>query len=213
MKIVGFVGFQGSGKDTASFPLLEAGYKKTSFAGKLKDCCATIFGWDRSMLEGTDPESRLKREETDLWWAEKLKKPGFSPRRAFQTIGTDTIRSNFNENIWVYAVERQLTQEGGNWVITDCRFPNEIQMLKDLGATIIRVKRGEDPDWYDIAKMANTLPQDSDEAVVQAKAVQYLNDKRIHISEWAWIGYPFDHELLNDCSAEELHERVRKLCL
>ena len=210
MKIVGFVGFQGSGKDTASFPLLEAGYKKTSFAGKLKDCCATIFGWERSMLEGTDPESRLKREETDIWWAEKLQKPGFSPRRAFQTIGTDTIRTHFDNNIWVYAVERQLTQEDSNWVITDCRFPNEIKMLKDLGAIIIRVKRGDDPFWFDMAKDINKELEFNP----SQELIDYMTPIAGHISEWAWIGSPhIDYELLNDCPPEELHEQVCKLCL
>jgi hypothetical protein len=72
MKVIGFVGFKGSGKDTTAIPYIEQGYQKTSFAGVLKDVCAAIFGWDRQMLEGTDAESRLWREETDLWWAEKL---------------------------------------------------------------------------------------------------------------------------------------------
>jgi hypothetical protein len=210
MKIIGFVGFKGSGKDTASQPLVEQGYQRTSFAGVLKDCCAAIFGWDRQMLEGTDIESRLKREETDLWWAEKLRRPGFSPRRAFQQIGTDTIRNHFNDNIWIYAVENQIRKTGGDWVITDCRFPNEMKMIKDLGGGIIRIKRGPEPVWYDIAEWANIPDRDSHDEYFDQMMTTY---KDVHISEWAWIGSPLiDYVVENDCPAEELHQRVKTIC-
>lgn len=215
MKLIGFVGYKGSGKDTAAQPLMEHGFQKTSFAGKLKDLCATVFGWDRQMLEGTDVESRLKREETDLWWAEKLRMPGFSPRRAFQTLGTDTIRTHFHENIWVLSVQKQIENAGGDWVITDCRFPNELQMIKDMGGTIIRVKRGPEPEWYDYAHITNTkagIP-DCYHQYQEAAGFMATKYKNIHISEWAWIGSPLiDHIVENDCSAEELHARVLKLC-
>jgi hypothetical protein len=39
----------------------------------------------------------------------------------------------------------------GNYVITDCRFENEIMAIKNLGGTIISVSRGADPDWAEDA--------------------------------------------------------------
>jgi len=205
MKIIGLVGFKGSGKDTASQPLLELEYQKTSFAGVLKDCCAAIFGWDRDMLEGLTNESRLKREETDLWWAEKLKRPGFSPRRAFTSFGTDVVRTHFDTNIWVMAVERQILNTGGDWVITDCRFPNEIQMIKDLGGTVIRVKRGPEPVWYNDAVTVNRGSQEPG----YDGAAERLEDTGVHISEWAWVGNDhIDVTIENDLTTKELHERV-----
>jgi hypothetical protein len=211
MKIIGFVGFKGSGKDTASQPLIEQGYQRTSFASVLKDCCSAIFGWDRQMLEGTDVESRLKREETDLWWAERLKRPGFSPRRAFQIFGTDIVRNHFDDNIWIYAVERQITQAGGDWVITDCRFPNELKLIKDLGGKVIRVKRGPEPEWYEHAKLAN-VKEDRDLDNQKAEDLMATVYKNVHISEWAWIGSPLiDHTIENDSAAEELHLKVKKI--
>jgi hypothetical protein len=207
MKIIGLVGFKGSGKDTASQPLLQLGYQKTSFAGVLKDCCTAIFGWDRDMLEGLTGEDRLKREETDLWWAEKLKRPGFSPRRAFQIFGTDVVRSHFDTNIWIYAVQHQILQQGGDWVITDCRFPNELQMIKDFGGTIIRVKRGPEPEWFETAKLANWPDKSGQNEDYYHEMVTTYNN--IHVSEWAWIGSNLiDAEVANDCSTEELHQRV-----
>lgn len=211
MKIVGLVGFKGSGKDSASTPLLEQGFQKTSFAGVLKDCCSAIFGWDRDMLEGTTGEARLKREETDLWWAEKLGRPGFSPRRAFTSLGTDVIRTHFNENIWVLAVENQIRQ-GGDWVLTDCRFPNELQMVKDLGGTIIRVKRGPEPEWYRFAEAVNNIKDKNDRFYQEAAAAMTVLYKHIHISEWAWAGSPLiEHTIENDGSLEELHAKVNRI--
>lgn len=208
MKIIGLVGFKGSGKDTASQPLLELGYKKTSFAGVLKDCCSAIFGWDREMLEGTTAEARLQREETDLWWAEKLKRPGFSPRRAFTSVGTDVIRTHFDTNIWVYAVQNQIIREGGDWVLTDCRFPNELAMVKELGGEIYRIKRGDDPEWANDAVLANTRTDQ-----VGVDAMNRMHATGVHISEWAWVGSPLiDGELANDRDATTLHERVLQAC-
>ena len=36
-----------------------------AFAHVLKDACASLFGWDREMLEGKTEESRVQREQVD----------------------------------------------------------------------------------------------------------------------------------------------------
>jgi len=40
-------------------------------------------------------------------------------------------------------------------LFTDCRFPNEIKSIKSAGGYIVRVKRGEEPEWYDAALSYN----------------------------------------------------------
>ena len=51
--LIGVVGLIGSGKGTVSDRLVEKySYKKDSFAKSLKDAVASMFNWDRSMLEG-----------------------------------------------------------------------------------------------------------------------------------------------------------------
>ena len=55
--IIGICGLIGSGKGTVADILVENhNFEKLSFADKLKDGVASVFGWDRDMLEGdTDP--------------------------------------------------------------------------------------------------------------------------------------------------------------
>ena len=62
--IIGICGLIGSGKDTiADILVQEKNFEKLSFADKLKDGVASVFGWDRQMLEGKTDSSRSWREE------------------------------------------------------------------------------------------------------------------------------------------------------
>ena len=55
--IIGITGLIGSGKDTVAKLFVERGCTQDSFAAPLKDVCSSIFGWDRTMLEGDTVES------------------------------------------------------------------------------------------------------------------------------------------------------------
>ena len=71
--LIGIVGLIGSGKDTVSDRLVEKhGYIKDSFAKSLKDAVASMFNWDRDMLEGDTESSRHWREQPDRFWSENL---------------------------------------------------------------------------------------------------------------------------------------------
>ena len=85
--------------------------------------------WDRDLLEGTTIKSREWRETVDDWWATRLDIPNLTPRYILQHIGTDILRNKFHPDIWVAALERKLYNKSGI-VITDCRFTNEIAMVK-----------------------------------------------------------------------------------
>ena len=77
-----------------------------------------------------------------------------SARQLLQTLGTDWGRNMINDNIWLWAMQRQLKfAEMGNAeyaIIDDCRFENEARCVKSLGGIIVRLKRvgfeyGTDP--------------------------------------------------------------------
>jgi hypothetical protein len=198
MKIVGILGFAGSGKDTVGSMLIEAGYEKASFASTLKDAVSIIFNWDREMLEGSTKESREWRERPDEYWSRHL---GYNvtPRLILQRFGTEAGRNVLGENIWVYSLLRSL-DSNKKYVITDVRFPNEISMIKSVGGTLIRVKRGPEPEWYDVALAQNK--GDSD------KALMPLMYPHIHPSEFSWVGTEVDETFHNDSSLNDLREKV-----
>ena len=135
--IIGICGFIGSGKDTAADYLVNFHeFKRESFAATLKDAVAAVFGWDREMLEGRTKESREWRETVDEWWTTRL---GIiiTPRWVLQYWGTDVLRKNFHDDIWIASLENKLRTTKDNVVISDCRFPNEIRGLQEQGGKIV----------------------------------------------------------------------------
>lgn len=201
--IVGTVGNIGSGKDTVAEMLIqEHGFHRVSFAGTLKDACASIFSWDREYLEGKNPESRTWREQVDEWWAEKLGIPHLTPRWVLQNIGTDVMRTHFHPDIWIASVERQLQDSKGNVVISDVRFPNEIMSIHNQGGQVWRVMRGKNPLWWNLAISAS-------EGKKQAQLE--LDRLGVHRSEWEWACMTPDHIIHNDSTLEDLHSVVESL--
>ena len=195
MKLIGLVGFIGSGKGTFADILVERhGFVKESFANGVKDATATVFGWNRQMLEGDTTQSRAWREQPDAFWSKKFNKE-FTPRLALQLMGTEAGRDVFDENLWIYSLERRL-QDDKNYVIADVRFPNEIKAIQEMGGKVIRVKRGPNPDWYYTALDFNM------------KAGTEKPDDSIHFSEWAWIGTALDAVVDNNRTVDDLNKKV-----
>ena len=198
--IIGLVGFIGSGKGTVGELLRLQGYKPASFAGALKDTASVLFGWDRALLEGDTDMSRLFREQKDEFWSSRFGYD-FSPRLALQLLGTEAGRDVFHEDVWIYALENRIKQLP-NVVITDTRFPNEIEFIRSKGGLIIQVERGPKPDWYRLALEMNKF--DSSIHNQQHKELE----KKIHISERAWIGQKIDYTINNDGTLIDLKRMV-----
>jgi len=195
--IIGICGFIGSGKDTIADYLVNFHeFRRESFANTLKDAVSSVFGWDRTMLEGRTKEAREWREQVDPWWAARLDMPTLTPRWVLQYWGTEVCRKGFHDDIWIASLENKLRNSKDHVVISDCRFPNEIKSIKDAGGKIIWVKRGELPDWYDLALKANSGHNLS---------VQELKMRKIHASETAWVGTEFDHIIENNGTVADLY--------
>ena len=201
--IVGLVGQIGAGKGTVADLLVDRhDFFKESFANSVKDACASIFGWNRAMLEGDTLESRAWREQPDVWWSEKLGRE-FSPRLALQLMGTEAGRDVFHPDLWVHTVMRRCEQSPwNNYVIADVRFPNEIDAIVKSGGKVIRVRRGDDPEWYSLARECN---------LYNKQEIMRNAYPEVHFSEWAWIGAHYDIVMDNNCSLDELTVRVDKL--
>lgn len=204
--IIGICGLIGSGKDTIADYLQNIHqFRRESFAHTLKDAVADIFGWDRELLEGRTKESRAWREQVDPWWAERLNMPHLTPRWVLQYWGTEVARKSFHDDMWIAALENKLRKTKDDIVISDCRFPNEIKAIKDAGGIVIRVVRGPDPEWFQLAEYANSGLE-----MFQEK----LKSCNVHTSETAWIGTKFDAVIDNNKDGlDNLYKQVKHLVL
>lgn len=182
-KIVAITGLKGSGKDEVAKVLIKNfGYKKVAFADLLKDITAQIYGWPREGLEGTTPAWRKWRETIDEHW-------GISPRCALQKIGTDLIRNQLDQDLWAKRLIQIIKQsKHKKFVITDCRFPNEINILKDSGFDVHfwRIERGERPRWWKRAEYENKAKL----KLPLGRPPKYVNwaKENVHASERSWQG-------------------------
>ena len=203
--IIGVVGFIGSGKDTIADYLVNFHeFRRESFANSLKDAVAAVFGWDRTLLEGRTKQAREWREHVDPWWTERLGKE-ITPRGVLQYWGTEVCRKNFHDDIWIASLEHKLRNSTDNIVISDCRFPNEIASIRNSGGKVIRVVRGPEPAWYELALKNNRG------IVLSSEEFDRLT--KVHISETAWIGTQFDHIVYNNGSIDELYASIKNLVL
>ena len=203
--IIGVCGFIGSGKDTVADYLVNFHeFRRESFASTLKDAVASVFGWDRILLEGRTKEAREWREQVDPWWAERLSMPTLTPRWVLQYWGTEVARRSFHDDIWIASLENKLRTSRDDVVISDCRFPNEISSIKRSGGMIVWVQRGDLPDWYDAAVEANRGSN---------IGLNELKSRGIHASEWSWIGTDFDAIIDNNGSIEDLYVQTKDLII
>ena len=125
-------------------------------------------------------------------------------RELLQILGTEAMRNSLHPDTWVNALmcyyiksddklirttEDLLEEweEGSfpNWIITDMRFPNEMQSIKANGGITIRVVR---PNYKEV-------PLD------------------LHPSETALDGVTFDYEIINDGTLEDLVKKVEDIIL
>jgi len=139
--IIGLCGKKRSGKDTvADFLCSEYNFKKISFAHPLKRALQEIFGWSEEYVQGD------KKDIVDPYW-------GISPRQAMQLLGTDFAQYILGERVplflettgrllWVKRCLQEIEKDPfADWVISDVRFPHELEALQLRGASIIRITR------------------------------------------------------------------------
>ena len=166
--IVGISGKINSGKSTFSKRLVELGFHKFSFADWMKQYCAGVYDVPIEWMYDQD-----KKEENhaypiwhlrkDLSVFERMGYPAracnlliykletrantlyfYSLREMLQLVGTEYFRA-LDPDFHVKRTVERLDFDK-DYVCDDLRFPNEVEALKKVGATLYRVNRPSHSD-------------------------------------------------------------------
>ena len=107
------------------------------FAGKLKQIASLLTGVPVEKFEDQD----FKQKHMGFQWQ-------MTYREFLQKLGTDAMRNGLHTDVWVNALfaDYRLWSDGSkdwypNWIITDMRFPNEMEAVELREGITIRVVR------------------------------------------------------------------------
>ena len=131
--IVAISGRKFHGKDTCANVLTEyAGFEHHNLADPVKDVCSEMFGIPRGYYD----QSGMKEQRLKRW-------PYVTPRKTLQDLAQQM--RDLYPDIWVQHFLRKLVTLDPNAriVISDLRYPNEIDMVQQLGGVICFVTRPE----------------------------------------------------------------------
>lgn len=159
--LVAIAGPAGVGKDTVGAWFKAQGYATYAFAEPLRAGMAAM-GF---------PEPRDRRDKESV-----VQGFEFTWRRGIQTLGTEWGRS-LDPDIWTKVAERVILQHP-KLAITDLRFPNELAMLRDYGATIIHM-RGRGVEMGDNSRHVSEvrLPVGTEDIVIHnTGTIKQLHD-------------------------------------
>lgn len=166
MRVICISGHAGAGKDTVGKVIKdkmeEQGYSVliTHNADLLKYLCTALFDWDG------------QKDEVG--------------RSLLQYVGTDVVRKE-KPDFWVNFLISIFDLFGDNWdcaIIPDCRFPNEVERLKEAGYVVkhIRVEREHESSL--------------------------TNEQRSHPSETAMDAVVPDYTIYNNGTIDDLYNCI-----
>jgi len=107
-----------------------------NFADPLKQMCINIFGLTYDQCYGSDES---KNEYVNCLWPDSGK--SMTAREVMQYVGTNVFRK-MQQNVWADATIRKIQDENLPLaLIADCRFPNEVEAVKNAGGLVIKLNR------------------------------------------------------------------------
>lgn len=195
--LIAFSGRMGAGKDTAAELImlalvneeaekltidhtgLDTSMRKSvikkpwqfrKFAGKLKQIASILTGVDAHHFEDQAFKTRKMGKE----W-------GFMTYREFlQRLGTEAIRNGIHQQAWVNAMFADFHSTMSHWLVTDCRFKNEAEAVKQHKGIVVRINNP-----------------------------RLLLPENPHPSETDLDDYEFDYVIENDGTLEDFYEKVK----
>ena len=117
-------------------------------------------------------------------------------REVLQIVGTELLREGFNENIHVACTMANI-KDIDNVIITDLRFPNEMEAVKKKGGITIRVNR----------------PCDICGGSGYHKMSCPVSKSGEHYSEKALDNAEFDYVIQNNGTISDLIDKIRNILI
>ena len=140
-KLVGLVGKSGSGKDKFfSQVLAPLGYTRLSLADAVRVFSILLF---TRVYEGIDKDtSSLIRVFPYLY--QEMFSMNKSPlaRTIQQYVGTELVKRKFDRDYWIKVLDplvRERIERGIKVAITDIRFPEEAEYIRNNGGLLIKI--------------------------------------------------------------------------
>lgn len=186
-KVIGVIGKAGAGKDTlyehivSLAPSAGLTVHREKFAYPLIDIVSTMSGIFNPEYSHRDLfELRDFKENFELFPSEY---PFSTPRQALQYVGTEMMRNMVNENIWIDLMRKRLLRyfKDDLVIITDCRFPNELDFINSIGNSVYVNRESRDgfylPQFeHSSENLAGNLSSSQVSAILHnnASLVEYL---------------------------------------
>lgn len=137
--LIGLAGRARSGKDTAAQHLVNNhGFQSYAFADPLRDGLMHILNLSPCDFEG-------EQKEKVLPWL------GRSPRELMQSLGTEWGRDKVHPELWLLLAAQNLDllarthDTASGFVVSDLRFENEAQFIRNRGGIVIHLIRPSAP--------------------------------------------------------------------
>jgi hypothetical protein len=131
--IIGISGKIGSGKSTAAKYLIDnmphLRFEEKFFAYNVKMIASIISGLPMEVMLSQEG----KNMQLPLY-------DGITVGRLQQVIGTDLFRDHFDKMVWVKSMFAPYDRAKDNWIVSDVRFRNEADYVKQMGGILVRLE-------------------------------------------------------------------------
>lgn len=166
--------FKGRLNSLSTFRDIVTTWNRESFAKRLRSCLYTITGDDRIFAlddETKNSLSTIKDAEGNY----------YTIRQLLQKFGTEVGR-NISSNLWVDALMNDYIKAKSDgyeedWIVTDVRFQNEANAIRENGGILIRINRNTGLNDTHISETALDDYKDFDLVIDNNGTLDELIDK------------------------------------
>ena len=174
--LIGLHGMARAGKDTAAnYLAAHYAFIAYAFATPLKAALQQMFLLTAAQISGDEKELPLVAI-------------GKSPRELMQLLGTEWGRHLVHKDLWLLLAEQHLTnmlelRDGHlpGFVISDVRFENEAQWVRNRGGSVVHIQRPTAPGVAPHISEAGIALHDNDFVIRNDADLSHLHEQLDHL--------------------------------